>query len=311
MSTKLRIQGYTALFKLSLYEKEERLISLTGYSIEMNRNILDSEGHWGQYDVQGFNTLKRLKTVYLQDCPTYSLSVDFELTEPLLDDILSQITTAREKKITSLFLDSANGISITLGEMYLTSFSMSIDNNDIAKGKLDFLVRRSDFYYEFCENLNLEAKSTTLPFDIDNKLMPYYWWGLDTEVFDVPNIISFNLTWSQELIPKFTCNNSVEDLAPTFQYLYFCKPEVKFSSDVFLGSNTVINYDQYIGTNLNVEFKDDFLHLENIYVKYKGVNKLEMNGVVVKEFSPNFNLGGRYECSFNCDVYGVLKKISN
>lgn len=302
--TKLRIQGYTALFKLRLFEQDFRLLSLTGYNIEMERNILDSDGHWGQYDVIGFNTLNRFKTIYLQDCPAYKLTVDFEVTEPLLNEILTHITTSREKKVKSLFLDNANGISIDLAEMYLSDFSLNLDNNAVAVGSLTFLVRRSDFYYAFCEDLNLKAKSTTIPFDSKSKLMPYYWWGVETTVFSTPDLISFGLNWSQELIPKFTCCNSSDSLAPTFQHLFFAKPAMTFNASVFLGNDFIVNYDQYVGTQLNYDLEE--LQTEKIVVKYKNKVKMNMTAGVVTKFNPDFNLDGRYACTFDCDVYGIL-----
>lgn len=306
MATMLRIQGYSGSLKLDLKNRAfPFLVSMLSYDLTISRKIMDSEAHWGFYQTQGFNTHERFKGVYLDDCPEYGLDVSFDLTLPILEDIVAYFTKRREEAVSSIFADAINDIYFEFDEMYISGVSFGVSENETAVVNMSFILRESRVKYLLCSDIDLERKSTVIPFDDNNKLMPYYFWGLVSNLYAGYCVTSFTLDWRQNLTPMYECGDSDEELAPAFAGLVFGVPEISLSLTTFMCCNLDIDFDKYVGTQLKT---NGALDAENMVFNYNRERIFELTGLVVKSYAPGIVTNGWYNSRYEMGVYGILKE---
>lgn len=312
-NTKLITTGYTGYGKI-VDDKTTYFISLSSYSLTVNRNLIISNGVYNSAK-QNVNGIYRTSNPVIPDFPTVDLQINIQCTKSLFEFFCKMISNKRNKNLKICFIDQSVGFNFEAEYNFLRSFNFSVDSDSILQIELSFLTLTDSLNIS---NDNFELKDyirKQLAFDYQNRLMPYWDFSITsnttkddkTQSVQLGDIISFDFSFEQDLIPKYGL------VASTFSKPLMCKkvlfsvPKISFNLSKLMYLKNEYNfmsssmYGERMVTTSQIDNK-------SFSICFRGGKYINLYGVVLQSLSPR--VGQMNEVSIYEQNYYVAGYIS-
>ena len=329
-NTKLITTGYTGYGKIvDDDDKTTYFISLSSYSLTVNRNLIISNGVYNsaKKDANGIytnsnavNEIYRTSNPVIPDFPTVDLQINIQCTKSLFEFFCKMISENRNKNLKICFIDQSVGFNFEAKYNFLRSFNFSVDSDSILQIELSFLT--------FTDSLNISNDNfelrdyirKQLAFDYQNRLMPYWDFSItsnitvkkdeDTKIINsvqLGDIISFDFSFEQDLIPKYGLVASTFSTPLMCKKVLFSLPKISFNLSKLMYLKNEYNfmsssmYGERMVTTSQIDYK-------SFSICFRGGKYINLYGVVLQNLSPR--VGQMNEVSIYEQSYYVTGYIS-
>lgn len=306
---------------------------LTSYSLTINTNVIKSNAvnklvsSVTSSNISSCNFYQhyfyRVGLNAIRDCPTYEISLSFQLTPCVFKHLLTHLCDYYFHKPLKIVLqdqtsgfDGTNNI-FSFNKCFVTNFSFSVDNDSVATGSLSATYYGEQFEY-YSNSLNVSsAQSWTekeSKYGGGNLLMPYYGWGVDynneqisdaslnnfslnRNLFNGENVQSFSFNFQHSLTPKYFCCASTDrttSVAP--KKIIFSLPQMNYDISYIIQDKTIKNTTHYSSCFANEIVAKDALEW-NLSIAYQG------------KFSNNLSTGSKGQAIKNNENNSEFNKI--
>lgn len=249
MSTKLICSGFSGYGSLNLFGTN-RLISVTSYSITTNRRIIYSQAVYPTEvtSTKTEFTIGRLKGPVIPDAYEINVSISFETTLVILQQLFKLVVQKRNKSIETSFVDKYKGFSFKGKQCYLRNFNLQCSQNGLINVSLQLFSRQQNFILKSDEQqtINREFSQDLLPFT--EKQLPIAYWQFLLKQNDliINNVLSFNCTFSQQMQIKYGLYGDASDMnypSPCYK-IYFQRPNFNLSITKLMSGNQTYSFSQ-------------------------------------------------------------------
>lgn len=225
------IKGYSGRCKVF-----NNWVLLTQYNLSVQTNIIQSQG---SNKIFKNNKFERLKLNTVRDFPNITLSIAFQLTNSLVDTVLTKLSTYFRQSQQILFQDPYSGIVFKFEKAYVTSFNMSVSRDNLISVNFSFTIFQNKFDVWTSDE---SAKKGLLPtYGGEDKIpdlgvIPYYRFCALFNKIEYVSLLQFSLDFSVQLNPKYGCRglygygySYLYDYAFAPTHIIYSVPEIKFN----------------------------------------------------------------------------------
>ena len=202
---------------------------LSSYSLSMGTNMMASAAVGPIWDNAGGH-FARLRMPAVRDCPTHEIGLGLQATGEVLDYLLDELCdNSFHEPVRVAFSDDTNGLSYDFGDAYVSSFSLSVQNNFAADVTLSLQHFRESFSAEW-DGHSLRKNGGFGSSLAGPSLIPYWMFGLEMDGvgMDEDDVQSFSLTFAQGVTPKFECAGGSDPIAPAPPVVIFGQAGISY-----------------------------------------------------------------------------------
>lgn len=298
--TKLITTGYTGY---GLINKNK--VSLTSYTLNINRNLINSNGVYNSTkgDV---NDVYRNGMPVIQDFPTVDLQIKVQCTKSLFLFFCKMIANQRNKSVQICFVDKSTGFQFVSDYNYLRSMSFSVNQNSILQLDLSFLSISEHLHISNGDFKVFEYVSKELPFTEQQRLMTYWEFYLRDKKSHIPDIIGFDFSFQQDLIPKYGLTKSLTVEAPMCKKIVFGLPKISFGLTRLMNIQRTYNFVELSEQRFVTK---EQLQSNAFQICFRDGLYLGMQGVILQSISPRIEQ--KNQVSLYQQNYNVVGKLYN
>jgi len=303
-SMKWLLMGYSGYVTI-----DDHQTIMTSFGLTLNENVIQSTGVGRIFTGEEFD---RFKMDAVRDYPGYDISITCDANFSILNYFLSRVSTGFHSFIEVRFKDDASGIEYYFDKCCLTSLQLSVDNNAAASLTCGFVTFKDeievDFDYEHDHRKGRNAPSEL----VGDVLLPYWAWGVEYPDFTDEDLYTFNISYSQQVTPKFGCYGEDAYNALKPKKIVFGVPEVKYELTYIVADETH-THDYRIHSNrvalsrktLKVKYKQQFRQeTRRLPIDFE----FSMTDCYPDTYSPQYaNTGDVNKMTISGTVYGKIR----
>lgn len=257
---------------------------LTSFALSMDSNLIKSDGVTNLWD--GVNgRFSRYGGLAFKDHSEYDLSLAFDVTTvSLFNLVLNCCVNQSRLPMSVIFEDVAYNILYTFDSAYVRSMSFDVGNNGVASVKLGFFIARRDLVLDL-GGFAKSGRGVGGLGEMSLDLMPYWAFKVKTDdLFVDEELLSFNFSFEQGIVPKFGCVGSDSDLPELPSKLIFALPKFDYSLEYLIRSKTDLTIDahDYFHDNQQLQFyfmgSTPFLTFNSTVINSISLNLLSNKG---------------------------------
>lgn len=300
-NTKMMTTGYTGYGLI-----QNKLVSLVSYSLSIQRNLIVSNGVYNSTQ-RDINEIYRNGFPVLPDFPTVELQLKIQCTKKILKDFCDIIAKNRNKNIQIGFYDQSIGFQFVSTYNFLRGMSFSVQQNEVLQLDLSFLSLNQNLSIQnqSFRLLNYIKKTQDIPFSNQQRLMPYWQFYLRDEDRHIADIIGFDFSFQQQVIPKYGLVNSSSTKAPMCRKVVFGLPKISFGlsklmyqkNEYDIGGNFMS--DRFVTTNQ--------LNSKRFQICFRDGMYLGFTGAILQSVTPS--VGALNEMSVYEQSYNIVGKL--
>lgn len=271
---------------------------LTSFSLGMETNLIRSQGNSAIWNRDN-NKFNRMGFKAIKDFSGYELSLSFDVTEiELFNIMLLKCVESPHDSISVSFIDEAYGISYSFAETYIKSLSLNVNNESIAGMSVSLYVAKRDIELE-CGSFAASPFGEGIGL-LDLDVMPYWKFSAVFEDFTTSELLGFEWSFSQNILPKFGCVASGSTLPQPPSKLIFSAPSVAFVLNYIMKGEKDVIISNY-----------DYSHEErDLILKYGTKPFLTCEKSAIESITPNLAQPSTHQSfSINGSVFGKITRV--
>lgn len=296
-TTTLICSGYTTAGYLAIGNDVFNKISLISYSASFLNKPIQSQGMAGF--ATSVNNINRTRGAFILDVPEISCDIEFEVELSLLVDIVNTLKNSRNTFFKVKIRDEASGIEWLFDECYIASFSFSVQKDSILSVNMSFFVQPNTISYS-SGNREVLAIGTDRTIPIRQPIPYYSWRILGAE--ELPDVLEFSFSFSQQIIPKYECGGGDTMLAPVAEKLLFELPVMEFEYTQLLVKSQQINIQS---SSTTFHINEEELNEDDFIINVMGSDLFRLTGLELIEYTPE--LLGTPSVKKKYSVNGMIK----
>ena len=248
---------------------DDEKISATSISLSASENLISFEGAYG--GDMNYGGYFRLNTPSFYELPEISCSLGCELTYEQILSFFDFLEDRGESKKIEISAGDDGNKTFYFDECYVKSMSLSASENSLVTADYDFYVNSNSLLNEEIKNdvqkkhKNNDGKCI---FDMkDEDKTPVGYWetaiaGFGGDKDDGKHVLDWSLTVSQNVIPKYYCGRSDDNVVSSPQLpdimigypkmelkVTFVMDKEKFGEDIFFKSLKDATKTEYPASN--------------------------------------------------------------
>ena len=229
-------------------------------------------------------------------------------TMQLFQKFCKLIAKERNKNVEVVFKDEARGFVFESEYNFLRNFSFSVNQNSALQLDLTFLSisDKLNIVNDYNDTLLPKIdKYKDLPFDKNNRLMPYWDFSLLKNSKHIPDILSFDFSFQQDLTPKYGLVDSSSKKPLMCKKVVFGLPKISFNLSKLM---YLKNQYEFLGDEMIEErmLTIDQLKSNSFSICFRGGRYINLEGVILQSLVPRIgqmNQASIYEQNYYVSGY--------